>query len=148
MPDCPNARAREIEHQTRLARIRHFIQLTNQKDTPDIERTAKWVIWKMNSVALFGAYPFEYDAAEPAWDFTIDHLGDRRNRNFLASVRAKHPIDAAIDIAHDLHTTAPLQDFMLQERDVPEAFLIDLFINITRVHDIARLGKITKEEEE
>jgi hypothetical protein len=128
-----NPNATRNEHQTRIARISNFIELVNQKNDPEASRTAQWVLHRMNGIALFGVNPFEYEAAEVAWDFTIDSLGGRRDRSVLARAKQQHPIDAALDIAYDLHTTAPLNAFMRRERDVPEAFLVDLFINITRV---------------
>ena len=143
-----NANATSIEHQTRIKRISDFIELVNQKNDPEATRTAQWVLHRMNSVALFGVNPFEYDAAEVAWDFTIDSLGGRRDRSVLARAKRQHPIDAAIDIAYDLHTTAPLRQFMTRERDVPEAFLIDLFININRIRDTERVNEIALEDEE
>ena len=147
MPTCPNAHAREHEHQTRLTRIREFIQLVNQKDDHEDTRTARWVLDRMNGIALFGVYPFEYKQAEIVWDFTIDFLNTRRNRAALERAKSQHPIDAAISIAHELHTNAPLKHFMQKERDVPEAFLVDLFINITRIRVLERDTKLAREEQ-
>ena len=37
---------------------------------------------------------------------------------------------------------------MQKERDVPEAFLVDLFINITRIRDLELDTKLAWEEQE
>jgi hypothetical protein len=148
MPTCPNAPAREIEHQTRLTRIREFIELANHKNDPEAHRKAQWVLHRMNGIALFGVYPYQYKEAETVWNFAIEFLSGRRDRNALERINDLHPIDAAIDIAYDLHTNAPLKHFMQHERDVPEAFLVDLFINITRIRDLEREKIITLEEQE
>lgn len=148
MPTCPNAPAREHEHHTRLTRIREFIELVTQKNDPEAHRKAQWVLHRMNGIALFGAYPYQYQQAEIVWNFAIEFLAGRRDRNALEHANDHHPIDTAIDIAYDLHTNAPLKHFMQQERDVPEAFLVDLFINITRIRDLERAKIITLEDQE